>query len=95
MNEPMLLAFAAVGGFALGAFFFGTLWWTVQRLPDARWPGLLVLASFIGRMAVVLVGFVLVAGGQGERFFASLAGFLIARLVLVRKVGARAITLNG
>ncbi len=91
MDEPLLLALAAVGGVALGVFFFGALWWTVRHLPEVRHPALLVFVSFLGRTAAVLAGFVLMSGGRWERVLACLAGFVLARQLLVRRFGTAAV----
>jgi F1F0 ATPase subunit 2 len=79
------LGLALLAGMVLGALYFGGLWWTVQRLTSARHPGLLFLASFIGRTAVTLAGFFLIAGGRWQRLLACLAGFVLARFLLVRR----------
>ncbi len=70
-----------------GLLFFGGLWLTVQRLPTARWPGLLLFASFALRALLAIGGFVLVMAGQWSRLLAGLLGFLLARIVLVRRYG--------
>lgn len=84
-----------LAGALLGALFFGGLWWTVNRLPGARRPTLLVLASFGIRTAAVLAGcyLILVSGGivVWPRFLAALGGFLMVRIAaffLVRPAGA-------
>jgi F1F0 ATPase subunit 2 len=81
------LALALLAGFALGGFYFGGLWWTVQRLPASRSPGLLTLASFFGRTVVALAGFYFVSGGQWQRLLACLGGFVAARFILVQRWG--------
>jgi F1F0 ATPase subunit 2 len=78
------LFLALSAGAFLGVFYFGALWLTVQRLTRAKRPGLLFLGSYVVRMAVTLVGFYLVMGGQWERLLACVAGFLLARQFLVR-----------
>jgi F1F0 ATPase subunit 2 len=79
------LVFALVVGATLGVFYFGGLWYTVLRLPDARNPVMLTFLSYLGRMAVLLVGFYLVSGGSWQRLLASLVGFLVARQVMIRR----------
>jgi F1F0 ATPase subunit 2 len=71
-------------GTGLGIFYFGGLWLTVKMLPASRCPGLLALAGFVVRTAVVLGAFYLVMGGRWERLFASVLGFFIVRTVSVR-----------
>ncbi len=79
---PLILVFLA--GFGLGGFYFGGLWLTVRRLPTARQPALLLMASFLGRMVVVVAGFLVVMQGQWQRAAIALAGFVLARLALIR-----------
>lgn len=77
----LILALAA--GLALGLFYFGGLWLTVRRLPGARRPTLLFVASFVGRTALTLLGFYLIMDGSWDRMLACLLGVIIARQVLV------------
>ena len=80
-----LLALAA--GVGLGAVYLLGLWATVRRLPTARWPGLLTLGSLLARLAVLMGGIYLVADQRWERVAVALAGFLLARAVLTRRLG--------
>ncbi|MBN1543123.1 ATP synthase subunit I [candidate division KSB1 bacterium] len=80
------LAFSFILGLVLGFFFFGTLWLTVRSLTHTRHPGLLVFASFLGRMGVLLwVFYLIVKDGHWQNLLACLLGFLLLRLVLVRR----------
>jgi F1F0 ATPase subunit 2 len=83
MNETLTLALAGLAGAALGAIFFGGLWWTVRKGVSSRHPARWFLASGLVRMGIVLAGFYLVSGGQWQRLVAGLAGFIAARLVLL------------
>lgn len=78
------LAFSA--GLALSFFFYETLWWIVQHLPESRRPALLAVGSFLLRMVVTLGGFYWVMGGRWERLLACLAAFLIIRRMLVHRL---------
>jgi F1F0 ATPase subunit 2 len=84
----LILSFLA--GSLLGAFFFGGLWWTVQRLPESRSPALLALASFVIRTAAVLGVFYLIISGFSEtawpRLAAALVGFILLRVITVSRV---------
>ena len=80
----ILLAFLV--GLGIGLFYFGGLWWTVTRLPNAQRPGLWTMGSFLVRTFVSLFGFYLVMDRRWERLLVSLLGFLIARAVLVRRL---------
>jgi F1F0 ATPase subunit 2 len=83
--KVLYLAFAFIIGAGLGYFYFGTLWWTVKRLHESRYPALLAFGSLIGRIAVTLLVFYFVMGGHWERLIACLVGFIVARIVLVRR----------
>jgi len=82
MNETLTLTLAWVAGAALGAFFFGGLWWTVRKLALSPRPALWFFGSALARMGIALAGFYLVAGGQWERLIACLLGFVTARLAV-------------
>lgn len=87
------IAFSFLAGSLLGAFFFGGLWWTVQRLPHARAPALLALLSLVLRAAAVLGVFYLVltsfSGTGRPRLFVALAGFILVRLIMVSRLRPR------
>lgn len=88
MNPFLPMALAWMAGLGLGLFYFGGLWLTVQRLPSLKSPMPLVLASFVLRTAVVVVGFYFVMDGRWERMLACLAGFIMVRLILVSRMRA-------
>ncbi|MBI1298935.1 ATP synthase subunit I [bacterium] len=71
-------------GIALGLFYFGGLWWTVQRLVTAADPSLLALISLFVRNAVALLGFYLITADRWERLVVCLIGFILARVMLVQ-----------
>ena len=81
---PFIVALGA--GIGFGIFYFGGLWLTVRKLPRMRRPMLLILVSFFGRMAVILVGFYFVMGGDWRRLFVCLVGFLGTRFILSRRL---------
>jgi F1F0 ATPase subunit 2 len=83
----MWIPAALVAGAGLGGFFFCGLWLTVSKLPHARHATLLLFASLLLRAGVVLPGFFVVMGGRWERMVAAIAGFLIARMWLIRRFG--------
>lgn len=86
-----ILAFLAGG--ALSLVYFGGLWLTVQHaLTAADRPKLLLLGSFVGRTALVLLGFYLViilAGDQWLLLVASVVGFIVGRTILVQRWSPR------
>jgi F1F0 ATPase subunit 2 len=83
MNETLTLTLAGLAGAALGAVFFGGLWWTVRRGVSSLYPALWFFGSGLLRTGIVVAGFYLVGGGQWRRLVSALAGFLVARLVVL------------
>ena len=73
-----------LAGGALGAVFFGGLWWTVQRGAASPTPARWFLGSFVLRTAIVLAGFYVVGVGQPVRLLVCLLGFLLARAIVLR-----------
>ena len=91
MNETLKLVLSWVAGAALGATFFGGLWWTVRKGMSAKQPAFWFLGSSLLRMGVALTGFYFVSGGHWERLLLCLLGFILARPVvlwLTRSSGA-------
>jgi F1F0 ATPase subunit 2 len=84
MRETLLLVLALLGGISLGIVFFGGLWWTVQRGVSAKQPALWFFGSLMMRTAIVVAGFYFVMHGDWRRLVASLFGFILARLCVVR-----------
>ena len=84
MNEPhaLALSLAWVAGAALGAMFFGGLWWTTRLGASSRRPALWFFGSLLLRMSVALSGFYFIAGGHWQRMLMCLLGFLMARGVV-------------
>ncbi|MBM3493556.1 MAG: ATP synthase subunit I [Armatimonadetes bacterium] len=82
MNEAPTLMLAWAAGGALGAIFYGGLWWTVQRALTSGQPALWLLGSFLLRMSIALAGFYYVSGRRWERLLLCLLGFVVARVVV-------------
>lgn len=87
MGEGVVLVLAAGAGISLGALFFGGLWWTVRRAVSSKRPAVWFLMSLLLRTGIVLAGFYLIGDGHWNRLLASLAGFVIARVILLRLTG--------
>jgi len=84
------LALALLAGAGLAAVHFWGLWLTVRALPGHRHPGRLLLASVAARFVVALGAFlVLVRAGGWRAAVAALTGFLLVRLLVVRRVALR------
>jgi F1F0 ATPase subunit 2 len=88
MYDTLSLVLAGVAGLALGAVFFGGLWWTLRRGLASPRPALWLLGSLLVRMSLLLVGLYLVSGGQWERLLAGLVGVIGARILVLRLTGA-------
>ena len=84
MNETLALVLAWIAGGALGAFFFGGLWWTVRKSLASDKPALWVFGSLLLRMGVTMGGFYLVGGGDWQRSLSCLVGFVMARQLVTR-----------
>ena len=82
MNEMLTWVLAWLAGSALGAFFFGGLWWTVRKGLSSRRPALWFCASLLVRMIITLTGFYMVAGSDWQRLLLCLLGFVMARLAV-------------
>ncbi len=86
MSDLPALALALLAGALLGAFFFGGLWWTVQKGVTSEWPALWFFGSLLLRTSVVLAGFYFVSQDHWSRFVACLIGFFIARIIVVKRL---------
>ena len=84
MNETLALVLAWIAGGALGAFFFGGLWWTVRKSLASAKPALWVFGSLLLRMGVTTTGFYFVSGGDWQRLLSCLVGFVMARQLVSR-----------
>lgn len=81
------LGLAVASGVLIGLAYFGMLWWTVRRMSSARHPAALVAGSFLIRTVAAAAAIVLVSGGEWIPLLAVVAGFLVARTILIRVVG--------
>jgi len=84
MNEALSLAFALAAGVLLGAFFFGSLWWTVRQGISSKHPALWFFGSLLLRTGIVVLGFYFILGDDWRRLLAGLTGFIAARLIAMR-----------
>lgn len=82
------LLIALAGGMAVGVFFFGGLWLSVQMLPRTSRPALWFVVSFGMRSAAALGGFYWIAGQRWLPWLVCLLGFLLSRSILVRQARA-------
>ena len=84
MSETWTLVLAWMAGGALGAIFFGGLWWTVHRGLSSPRPALWFFVSLLVRTGLVVGGMFVVSGGRLDRLLLCLVGFGMARLVVTR-----------
>lgn len=85
--EGLVWLWVFAAGLGLGAFFYGGLWWTVKRLPAVRHPAAWMLASFLLRAGVSLAGLYWLAAYDLRRLGLALGGWLLARVLLVKRLG--------
>ena len=78
-NETVRMTLALAAGVAIGAIFFGGLWWTVKKGVSAPFPALWFSSSLLLRISLALAGFYLVSGSHWQRLLACLVGFVLAR----------------
>ncbi len=84
MNNLFPLLAAALAGATLGAFFFGGLWWTVQKGLSSKHSALWFFGSTLLRTGVALGGFFFVSSGDWRKLLACLLGFFVARIAVTR-----------
>lgn len=80
----MILGF--LGGVVLGILFFGGLYWSVNKLPEVKHPGLLMMASLLLRMAILLAGLYLVMRGDIKNLLAAVVGVMLVKFVMIARV---------
>ena len=86
MNSQVLIA-GFLWGTLLGFFYFGGLWFTVQRVPGSRRPKRLLFVSFIVRVATVMTGFWFILQQDPLLFVVTLLFFFLVRVVISRLLG--------
>ena len=88
IDDPIYLIAAFAAGLLLGAFYLGSLWFVLRRLPRARNPALWILASAACRIGLLLAAWYWVSGGRWDGLLACLFGFLVLRIAATRLVRA-------
>ncbi|HEX6385138.1 MAG TPA: ATP synthase subunit I [Anaerolineae bacterium] len=66
MTEIVALASSLATGLIIGVVYFGGLWLTMRAVSTSKRPRLLTAVSFIGRLAVAVLGFYLLSAGGGS-----------------------------
>lgn len=81
----MLQAFLI--GIAMGFIFFGGLYFTVQRIATLKHPEFFMLLSLLIRLGILLGGFFVIKDGGIKNLLTAMAGVLVARFILIKKLG--------
>ncbi|MFZ9183129.1 MAG: ATP synthase subunit I [Hylemonella sp.] len=87
MKEVLLWSWPLVAGLGLGLLYFLGLWLTVRGLPGRAAAPLWWLVSLALRLALLLSGLYWVGAQDWRRLLLALAGILLARWVLTRRLG--------
>jgi F1F0 ATPase subunit 2 len=75
-----------LAGSILGIFFFGGLWWTVQKITGGEKPYLYSALSFALRTSVILISFYFLLQAGWQYLLVALAGFIATRTFLAYKI---------
>ena len=84
MSDVAILSVSLMAGVLIGAFFFGGLWWTVQKSLTSNNPVLWFFGSTLLRTGFAMTGFYFTRVATGETSWFCLLGFVIARVVVTR-----------
>jgi F1F0 ATPase subunit 2 len=77
---------AALAGALVSLLYFAGLWWTVQRVAAARYPVVLLTASFLFRALLAVGALWLIVQGDVGRVLVALGAFLIVRSAVLWRV---------
>lgn len=84
MTEAGGLILSLLAGVALGALFFGGLWWTVRWGVRSKSPAPYFLGSLLLRTGLTLGGLYLISRGDWRKLLVCLSGFVLARILVTR-----------
>jgi F1F0 ATPase subunit 2 len=82
MTSLIALWLVLLTGLMLGGFFFGGLWWTVQKGLASNHPAFWFFGSTLLRTAIALFGFYLVARDDWRKLLVCLLGFVLGRALV-------------
>lgn len=87
-NSIFIWISALITGVFLGIFYFGFLWWSVNRISRTRHPIILTIGGYVIRLAIaILVFYLILRIGDWRALLICLAGFIITRIILVKRLG--------
>jgi F1F0 ATPase subunit 2 len=90
MSHALELLPSFCAGALLGFAFFWGLWLTIEGLAGAQYPARRLIASFLLRFGVAIIGFYLLASlGGWDPVLAGVTGFVLARCVVIRRTRSR------
>lgn len=69
-------------GIIVGVIYFGGLYLSVQKITEVKHPSLLMVLSFVVRMAVLVVAFFYLSKGGYKNILFALLGVMAVRLVM-------------
>jgi F1F0 ATPase subunit 2 len=84
MSDVAILSVSLMAGVLIGAFFFGGLWWTVQKSLTSNNPVLWFFGSTLLRTGFAMAGFYFTSRGDWQKLLVCLLGFVIARIIVTR-----------
>jgi len=88
LNINIYTLISLFAGLILGLLYFSGLWLTVKNMQKSRSPVALTLVSFFVRTAAIMLVLIFVARqGNYINIIVLLAGFIIGRLILSRRIG--------
>lgn len=84
MSDYTVWILVLLAGILLGVFFFGGLWWTTKRGIVSKSPVIWFFGSLIIRLSITLATIYFISHNHWERMLICLAGFIIARTLLIK-----------
>lgn len=84
MSNIVLWPLVTGGGVILGIIFYGGLWWTTKKAMSSKSPLLWFTGSLLTRFGTALAGIYFISNQHWERILFCLAGFIIARYLVLR-----------
>ena len=88
MDNSIVYMSGFIAGIIAGLYYFGGLWWTVQKVPTSSNPRFLLAVSFIVRLFPVVCVMYFAARNNPGVFFTLLPGFFLVRMVMTRKISS-------